>query len=312
MERRRQSRVAEGLMDFAALLPWWAGVALALLSYRVLRGLATQPLHPAQNSQQIAEQLSAVVWQGVASVGQYILPLLCLLSALLSVLRRRQRHRERHEEGTATERAEPLQENIPWQDFELLVSETFRRRGYAVQETAHARPDGGLHLVLSRNNERTLVQCKQWNALRVGVPAVHTLYDLMLTQGAAAGIVMTSGRFTQEAHDFAQAHNIALVDGQTLVQLLSEAREPVGEEDAQALRGTASASHANPQPQAAALPLPSRPAPQWEDVPAPVCPRCGDAMVLRVARRGARAGQFFWSCSGFLRGCRGTRTIQES
>ncbi|HVR50927.1 MAG TPA: hypothetical protein VMS38_14420 [Pseudorhodoferax sp.] len=76
-------------MDLAALLPWWAGVMLALLSYRFLHGLATQPL-PLPAAQHSAAPFTDVVWQGLASAGQYILPSLCLLAALLSALRRRQ------------------------------------------------------------------------------------------------------------------------------------------------------------------------------------------------------------------------------
>ncbi|MDC2890256.1 NERD domain-containing protein [Psychrosphaera sp. G1-22] len=31
----------------------------------------------------------------------------------------------------------------------------------------------------------------------------------------------------------------------------------------------------------------------------PLCPKCGNAMVLRTARKGANAGTTFWGCSGF-------------
>jgi len=41
-------------------------------------------------------------------------------------------------------------------------------------------------------------------------------------------------------------------------------------------------------------------------IEAPACPQCGSKMVLREARRGARAGQAFWGCSQYP-GCRGTR-----
>lgn len=42
----------------------------------------------------------------------------------------------------------------------------------------------------------------------------------------------------------------------------------------------------------------------------PSCPRCGKAMVQRVAKRGAKSGNVFWGCSGFAAGCRGTREIE--
>ena len=41
---------------------------------------------------------------------------------------------------------------------------------------------------------------------------------------------------------------------------------------------------------------------------APVCPQCGAQMVLRTAKRGARAGESFWGCSTYPR-CNGTRPV---
>lgn len=38
------------------------------------------------------------------------------------------------------------------------------------------------------------------------------------------------------------------------------------------------------------------------------CPRCGNAMVKRLAKRGRNAGGYFWGCSRYPR-CKGTRSI---
>lgn len=40
MARRKKISPAEGFIDLVALLPWWAGVALALLSFLLLRQVA--------------------------------------------------------------------------------------------------------------------------------------------------------------------------------------------------------------------------------------------------------------------------------
>lgn len=40
----------------------------------------------------------------------------------------------------------------------------------------------------------------------------------------------------------------------------------------------------------------------------PTCPRCGQAMVLRTARRGPNAGRQFWGCSGYPQ-CRATKDV---
>lgn len=41
------------------------------------------------------------------------------------------------------------------------------------------------------------------------------------------------------------------------------------------------------------------------------CPRCGKAMVLRTARKGPRAGEAFWGCSGYP-DCKGTRPAADA
>jgi restriction system protein len=41
----------------------------------------------------------------------------------------------------------------------------------------------------------------------------------------------------------------------------------------------------------------------------PVYPNCGRPMVLRTARKGQKAGQPFWGCTGFP-DCKGTRMVE--
>jgi restriction system protein len=45
--------------------------------------------------------------------------------------------------------------------------------------------------------------------------------------------------------------------------------------------------------------------------PAPACPACGKGMVLRTARKGARAGSRFWGCAGYPE-CMGTRPFDAA
>ncbi|MCX4050260.1 nuclease [Aeromonas caviae] len=44
--------------------------------------------------------------------------------------------------------------------------------------------------------------------------------------------------------------------------------------------------------------------------PSPTCPRCGNAMVLRTASRGANRGNQFWGCGGYPT-CRGIAPFNE-
>lgn len=91
MARKRKTSTAEDLMDLIAMLPWWAGIALALTSYMVLHSIAIRPLPAAQSPQQIDQLATSAIWQGLAIGGQYILPLICLAGAAISAECKRRR-----------------------------------------------------------------------------------------------------------------------------------------------------------------------------------------------------------------------------
>ena len=97
----------------------------------------------------------------------------------------------------------------------MLVGEAFRVQGYSVAETGGGA-DGGVDVVLRKDREKYFVQCKQWRASTVGVPVVRELYGAMAAHGAAGGFVVTSGRFTKPAIEFAEGRNLTLIDGPQL------------------------------------------------------------------------------------------------
>ncbi|MFT3720107.1 restriction endonuclease [Pseudorhodoferax sp.] len=303
--RRAPSSSLENLLDLVALLPWWAGVGLAPLAYWWLHGVATRPMQTAQTAQtaqQISDMLPQMLWQGFATSGQYLIPFVCLLGALMSALRRRKRRALFHPASQAGG-ADALQ-GMSWREFEMLVGEGFKRRGYGVRENGGGGADGGVDLVLTRGGEKFLVQCKQWKAFKVGVSTVRELYGVMAAEGAAGGFVVTSGRFTKEAEAFAAGRNVELVDGPALAALLQAARK--------AGAGGPGVSAAANAPR-----LPTDPGPHMARGPsaadaAPGCPRCDRPMVRRTARKGPEAGKEFWGCSGYAQGCRGTREIGAS
>lgn len=91
MARRRKSSFFEDLVSIAAVLPWWAGVLLALISYFVLHNIATAPqvntanLVPGQMGAFAVGELKRTL----ALFGQYILPFAFSLGAFLSLVRNR-------------------------------------------------------------------------------------------------------------------------------------------------------------------------------------------------------------------------------
>jgi len=163
---------------------------------------------------------------------------------------------------------------ISWQEFEELVGEAYRRKGYAVTESGGGGADGGVDLILRKNGEILLVQCKHWKMDKVGVKVARELYGVVAAEGATGGIVISSGTFTQEARDFAKGKPLELLDGSTLIKLIADVqRRP--------------------------MPLSNRPH-------VSACPLCGAEMVLRTAKKGPNVGDKFWGCSTFPK-CRGTK-----
>jgi Holliday junction resolvase len=108
-----------------------------------------------------------------------------------------------------------------WQDFERLLAQHYREVGYAVTHTgtaeAASRFDGGVDLMLKRDGETVLVQCKHWNAAQVPHNDVHQLLGLLETTGADRAILITSGEFTTAAMEAgSRSRRIELVDGVAL------------------------------------------------------------------------------------------------
>jgi hypothetical protein len=93
---------------------------------------------------------------------------------------------------------------MSWREFERLVGEAFRQRGYTVTGFGGSGPDGGVDLGLMKNGERFLVQCKHWRKEQVGVTVVRELNGVIAAASAQGSFVVTGGQFTREAREFAR------------------------------------------------------------------------------------------------------------
>jgi restriction system protein len=289
--RRKKTSAAEDLMDLVAMLPWWAGVALAVVVYLLLHGVASQPVVATTQPAQVVAMVTQTVSKSMAGVFQYVLPIIFLAGAGISAWRRMER--TNLVTDVAESKAADALDGMTWNQFEMLVGEGFRMQGYQVLETGGGGADGGVDLVLTKpgksGGEKFLVQCKQWRAFKVGVDVVRELYGVMAARGATGGFVVTSGRFTDDAISFASGRNVTLVDGSKLYGLLRQAKAQIDRSPA--------------RPSVAAVEQ-LRAAP----VQALSCPLCSKPMARRTAKRGANAGGEFWGCAGYP-ACRGTRPI---
>lgn len=275
MARRKQSSF-EDLVAIISKFPWWVGVLLAIAAYFWLHNVASSEVALVTQPGKMGEFAAQTLFKSLAVFGQYVLPAAFLFGAAMSAYSRFTR-RALHAKVAASPDRDALND-MSWRQFEALVGEVFRRRGYTVTETASGA-DGGIDLVLKKQGEIFLVQCKQWKAYKVGVTTVRELYGVMAARGATGGFVVTSGIFTEEARAFAAGRNIELMDGKALHVLISGVPTPA---NATAATSTLTTS-------------------------APACPVCQSAMEKRVAKRGANAGNAFWGCSRYP-ACKGTRS----
>lgn len=249
----------------ATLAPWWAHLIVAAISFIAIR-------YWAAGFEDSGRLVRFAV--GAVSLYAYLFPATFVLMAVISAY-----HAWRRGELLDSQTSIDTIRSLSWKDFEFLVSEAYRRKGYAVEERGAGGPDGGVDLVLRKDNQETFVQCKQWRNERVGVSIVRELFGVMAAEGANRGIIVTSGGYTPDALDFAHGNPLELVDGPRLVRLISDVRRNTNRQLGQS--GGAQ------------------------------CPQCGSSMVMRTAKQGWKAGKQFWGCNKFP-ACRGTRAISNN
>lgn len=156
--------------------------------------------------------------------GQFLIPFACVLAAIGSIASRSRRKKLVADVQAATQPGKAI-DGLSWRQFEQLVGEAFRRQGYSITETGGNGPDGGIDLILRKDREKYLVQCKHWRSLKVGVAVIREFFGAMAAEGAAGGFVVISGRFTKEAEAFASGRNIQLVDGAVLKRWIAQHRD---------------------------------------------------------------------------------------
>lgn len=263
-------RGKRNLIDALAGLPWPVGLVVGALGYLTLAhgvpmGFAGQGGPLAQAFAGASNPFSLLGWLFFG---------MCVIGALASFLNAR-RTRRLLDTRTGLESIAAL----GWRDFERLVGEAFRRRGYSVEETGLGGADGGVDLILRRDGRRILVQCKQWRRERVPVNVVREMYGLMAHHRADEVRIAALGGFTPDAERFAEGKRIELIDGSALLAMIEEGR---------AVNSGAIDARNRIEPKLVAT------TEKLIDIPS--CPRCGNKMIHRVNRRN---GNGFWGCSTF-------------
>ena len=286
-------RQKESTAEILLKAPWWVSIALGVLAYAALRW--GPPMWAGTDNARLMWSNGIVPYAPLALV---IFVLLAIGSCFF-----RGRLRRMVDQQTSLESIRAL----PWKEFEYLVVEAFRRQGYQLEFSVGRGADGGVDLKLHRAGRTALVQCKQWKVYSVGAPVIREMFGLMTAEKADEVIVVTSGKFTRDAQEFAAGKPIRLIDGPQLLALVQSVQSDQGGTLA---RGAATAA-------APSSPSPLRGEGRGEvdsghksqvsglETP-PACPSCGKPMILRTSKRGANAGSQFWGCSTYP-ACKGTR-----
>jgi restriction system protein len=105
---------------------------------------------------------------------------------------------------------------MPWENFSLVVSEAYRRKGYTVEASTSAAFD----FKLTAKGRITLVQCRRWKVNQVGDGPVRELVAAMEKHNAYNCVCITAGEFSTNAHEFARGRPVTLLAGAALAQLV--------------------------------------------------------------------------------------------
>lgn len=294
---RKKFSLLEASLFIASKLPWWLNIGLAITSYFSLHTYVANRSISIRSAKDISAALSTQVFVGVASILQYVLPLIFVAGVAGSVFLRAKRQSDADSKFlNANSRIEPTigrrQEVVPidrfslkllqaidWKRFEELCAEYFRILGFRAATQTHG-PDGGIDIVLhaaeNPNVVGALVQCKRWTTQVVGPKAVRELLGIMTDRKVAEGIFVTTSTFNDEAMSLARTNHIELIDGKTLLRQI----RALTTEQQQRLLNVATEG----------------------DYLTPSCPSCGIKLVKRENRSDASK---FWGCTNYPK-CRFT------
>lgn len=112
--------------------------------------------------------------------------------------------------------------------FERACKDIFSGAGWGRVERIGGVADRGRDLLIHGNDgSLTVVECKHQPNSSIGRPVVQKLHSAVMSEGAARGIIVTTGRFTDEAREHAamlsRTTRIDLLDYTQLVDLADQA-----------------------------------------------------------------------------------------
>jgi len=159
---------------------------------------------------------------------------------------------------------------IDWYQFEQITAIIYKTAGYKVTRPSGYKPDGGIDLIVEKDGIQWAVQCKHWKTRNVGVKAVREFLGALQDSGINRGIFITLYGYTHEAKQFAERNGIEIMNETNLLKLIDQTNARFNPEITAFLNDTRK-----------------------------FCPKCGNEMVLRVAKKGILSGKKFWGCTAY-------------
>jgi restriction system protein len=196
-------------------LPWQAAIMLGVTGYIAVRyGLGwCISLFGGTAGQQL-ENLTA---DGAYAPIAWLLLGACWIVALISFLDSRRR---KHLLGTRNglDRLSAMD----WRQFQTMISLAFRQQGYNVREAGLIDTDSGVDLILYKDGQSTLVQCRLWRMRLVDVKLVREMYGLLVHHHADAVKIIAIGNYTDDAQRFVNGKPIELICGNALLAMIRD------------------------------------------------------------------------------------------
>lgn len=247
-------------------LPWWVLIVVAAITYIALTHILP--------SVETGNPIINAVFRAFAHAGPVFAIIFLLASPFAYCNARRKRCLLDQQKDLDSIKA------LSWREFEELVAEAYRRKGYSVAENGFG-PDGGIDLLLKKDGETVIVQCKQWRSKNVGVSVVREMFGILTAQAASKVLIICCGGFTIDAIAFAKGKPLQLIGGVELLGIVQDMQVDAADKG--------ELQNAN------------------EDMTTNefACPKCGSELVKRIAKRGVNTGNAFYGCAAFPK-CRYT------
>lgn len=118
-------------------------------------------------------------------------------------------------------------QNIDPYEFEQFVADLWEAQGWET-EVSQASNDMGVDVIARKADgmveQKLAIQAKRYSAgNKIGRQDVQQYYSMKVQDAQAdAAVIVTTSSFTKPAEDWASEHNVKLIDGDDIIQLLNE------------------------------------------------------------------------------------------